>query len=121
MTTSPPGAAVDTLGKRLQGVALRSARGPPSVQRPGLLSYRAPRDANLSTATGRRCFRITSACPPLSFRVTNSRISAGVLFLHCSTSRHLGIEWPRFESGLLRQISSGTGAFCELQCYGDVS
>ena len=34
-------------GKGFKGVALRSARGPPSVQRPALGSYTTPGDANV--------------------------------------------------------------------------
>jgi len=36
-------------GKGFKGVALRSALGPPSVQRPALVSYTTRRDANSAT------------------------------------------------------------------------
>jgi len=51
MTAPLTGAAVDTLGKKAsRGVALRSARRPPSVQRPALGSYTTPWDANQQQA-----------------------------------------------------------------------
>jgi hypothetical protein len=41
-------------GKGFKGVALRSALGPPSVQRPALVSYTTPGDANFGAIVSAR-------------------------------------------------------------------
>ena len=61
MTAPLTGAAVDTLGKGFKGVALRSALGLPSVQRPALASYTTPRDANDLGSTQPRQVRTPEA------------------------------------------------------------